>query len=362
MSFNTNNLNTSMNMIENYLLNNRNSFKINAKAKYFAKISTMKQLERLIKKNFFIDNKYIILGSGTNILFTDDFDGIVLKNNIKSGYYIHDLGDSFQIIAHSGIKFDDLIRNFLNYQIEKNEFVFGMENLAKIPGEIGSAVVQNIGAYGVEQKDFFECCYAINLKTCEIKIFNINDCNFDYRTSIFKQKDNPYFIFKVIYRINKAENFIPNLNYPNLKKEFENNLLKNSKNMEKITPHLIYNTVSKIRESKLPDINKYPNAGSFFKNPIITKKKFNELKLKHSDIVSYDYNDKKVKISAAWLIEECGFKGMRIGDVGVYENHSLILVNYKMATGQEVVDFANNIIKKVKQKFKITIYPEVVYV
>ena len=346
-----------MKIYENFSLKKYNSLRIDAKAKYFAKITKISQLQQLIKENFFANNKYIILGSGTNILFTKDFDGIVLKNNLTSKFEINNEanGDTVVITASSGIKFDDMIQRFLEFQKENNLSLFSLENLAKIPGDVGSAVVQNIGAYGVEQKDFFICCQVINLKTGNIEYKNLDFCNFAYRNSIFKQKDNPYFILDVIYS-NRKKDTLPNLNYPDLKREFEN------ANPAEITPLSIYATVSKIRESKLPDIKKYPNAGSFFKNPMVEKKRFEEVKAKYSDIVFWDRGAKEVKVSAAWLIEHCGLKGKRIGNVGIHKNHSLILVSYKNATGNEVVAFANFVINEVKAKFGVEIEPEVVYV
>ena len=340
---------------ENFSLKKCNSLGIDATAKLFVNIRTFRQLKQLIEKKYFVDNKFIILGSGTNILFTEDFDGIVVRNMLRGGFSIHNYADKIQIKSYSGCKFDMLIQKFIAEQNRNNEFVFGLENLAKIPGTVGSAVIQNIGAYGVEQKDFFECCKMINVQTGEFKDFCNIDCNFGYRNSIFKQQKNSYFITSVVYSIKKQFNLLPNLNYPDLRKEFENTKL------EGITPQLIYDTVSRIRESKLPNIDKYPNAGSFFKNPIITKNEFNNLKSDYPNIVFYDYVN-GVKISAAWLIEQCGLKGKRMGNVGIHENHSLILVNYSNATGKEVVAFADFIISEVKSKFGITIEPEVVYV
>lgn len=341
-------------LFKNFSLKTYNSFGVEASAKLFTAVKTTKHLKRMVRNNYFTDNKFFILGSGTNTLFTEDFDGIVVKNSLRSTFEIRNTDTELQIIASSGFKFDELIRRLIKYQNKTNEFYFGLENLAKIPGDVGAAVVQNIGAYGVEQKDFFVSCEVVNLETGEVETFQNADCNFGYRTSIFKQNDKKYFVTRVIYSYNKSVNHLPCLYYPALRDEFED--MKG-----RVTPQIIYNTVSGIRDSKLPNISKFGNAGSFFKNPIITKKKFDALKLKYSDIVSYDCDD-KIKISAAWLIEKCGFKGKRFGSVGVYDRHSLILINFGKATGQDIVDFAECIVWEVKQRFGITIEPEVVYV
>jgi UDP-N-acetylmuramate dehydrogenase len=331
-----------------------NSFGIDVKAKMLADVRTLKHLKRMVRNNYFTDNKFYILGGGTNTLFTEDFDGLVVKNNLKSTFEIRNTETEFQIIASSGFKFDELIRRVIKYQNKTNEFYFGLENLAKIPGEVGAAVVQNIGAYGVEQQDFFVSCEVVNLETGEVETFQKADCNFDYRTSIFKQNDKKYFVTRVIYAYNKSVNHLPCLHYPDLRDEFED--MKG-----RVTPQIIYNTVSGIRDSKLPNLHKFANAGSFFKNPIITKKKFNALKTKYSDIVSYEHND-KMKISAAWLIEKCGFKGKRFGSVGVYDRHALIIISFGRATGEDIVEYAECIAWEVKQRFGVTIDPEVVYV
>jgi len=356
-----------MKIKKNFSLKKYNSLKIDAKAKLFVEIKTVEELQRMIKKKYFVDNKFFILGEGSNVLFTEDFDGLVVKNSITSVFImdkdIWEVNDAIEITASSGIKFDDMIQKFLEFQKENNLSIFGLENLAKIPGSVGSAVVQNIGAYGIELKDLFYDCIVVDLKNREYYnrycILDKTRCCFGYRNSIFKQKENPYFIIKVSFKIDR-KNVIPSLNYPALREKFEN-ITPNE-----ITPQLVYDTVSKIRESKLPSKEEYPNAGSFFKNPIITKNKFISLKLLYPDIVFYDLEDEtqknKVKISAAWLIEKCGLKGRRIGDVGISEKHSLILVNYGKATGKEVVNFANYVIYEVKKKIGVKIEPEVVYV
>ena len=345
------------NIQENFSLKKYNSLKIDAKAKLFVSIKSLTQLKKLIKENYFINNKFIIIGEGTNILFTKDFDGIVVKNDFQKDFKIRNLNNFIQINSSSGIKFDVLIQRFLKYQKENNMTIFGLENLAKIPGTVGSAVVQNIGAYGVEQKDFISFGIAIDLQTGEKEYFmDLDDKqNFGYRTSIFKQMETKYFIIEIAYSFRKSICEKPNLNYPALREKFENI------DLEEITPQLVYDTVSEIRKKKLPNIKKEPNAGSFFKNPIISKRKFNSLELKYPDIVFYNFED-KIKISAAWLIEKCGLKGKRIGDVGISKKHSLILVNYGNATGKEVIGFAEFVIKTVNKKFRIMIEPEVIFV
>ena len=356
-----------MDIKENFSLKNFNSLKIDAKAKYFVVVNSINEIIKLISQKIFEKNNFIILGGGTNILFTKDFDGIVIKNNICNSLNFKNLETKIEILADSGIIFDELIQKEIEFQNNlkfrnnlksQNNFkinVFGLENLAKIPGNVGSAVVQNIGAYGVEQKDFFNYCKAINLISGEIKTFYKENCDFDYRFSIFKQENNPFFITEVCYMLDKLNK--PNIEYPDLTKIF-NNLV----NKIEISPKNIYNELEKIRKNKLPDVEKFPNVGSYFKNPIIEKKQFDELKSNFSDIKYFNSENNFIKISAAWLIENCNLKGKKIKNVGIFDKHSLIIVNYGEATGQEVVYFSGFIIQEVEKKFGIKLEPEVVYI
>lgn len=343
-----------MKIYNNFSLEKYNTLQVNVLAKHFVEVDKIETLISLINNETFKNNKYTILGKGSNILFTQDYDGIIIKNKIISNLIINDFDDKIEIVAASGICFDDMIKQLLDYQKQNNTCIFGLENLAQIPGEVGSAVVQNIGAYGVEQQDFFSYCKTINIETGETFIFNKDECKFGYRTSIFKHKDNTHFISEVCYILYKANKY--NISYPDVHK-----IIHSKTKKCQITPQLIYDIVTEIRKNKLPDINEYPNAGSFFKNPVISHEQFLALKETYPNINAYNVGN-DMKIPAAWLIENAGIKGRNTEKVSVYHKHALIVVNYGQATGQEVVEFANLIIDKVYNVFKVKLEPEIVYI
>jgi UDP-N-acetylmuramate dehydrogenase len=341
-----------MNIKNNFSLAKYNSLNVNAQAKFFADIQSEEQLFELIHNNYFNEHKFIILGEGTNILFAKDFDGIVLHNKITQQVceFIEN-EKTIEVHCSSGIAFDDLINKLIVFLQANNIIAFGMENLAKIPGNVGSAVVQNIGAYGVEQKIFFKYCNTLNLLTSEKKKFFYDDCKFNYRSSFFKTNTNPFFITDVCYSIPK--NNSPILTYPELKNATNEN--------SNLSVQQIYDLISDIRANKIPDINEFPNAGSFFKNPIVSKPKYQQLEKKFPNIKSFQIGN-EIKIPTAWLIEQCGLKGYRKGDVGIYEKHALIVVNYGNANGKNILDFSNYVIQQVKEKFHVEIEKEVVVV
>ncbi|MDA3861668.1 MAG: UDP-N-acetylmuramate dehydrogenase [Melioribacteraceae bacterium] len=323
-----------------------NTFNVDAKAKYFAEVNSIYELKQLLNDKNHNSEKILILGSGSNILFTKDFDGIVIKLNSTEIKLISETDDNIFIEADSGLEWD----GFVKYTISNG--ISGIENLSLIPGKVGAAPIQNIGAYGVEVKDVIESVNIILLNNLDEKTLSNEECKFGYRDSIFKNElVNNFVVTSVLFKFSKSNKV--NLSYLPLKNSFV------GKTESEITSEDVRNAVIAIRESKLPDPNKLGNAGSFFKNPIITQEKYDTLKNEYSDLNGYPESNSKMKISAGWLIEKCGFMGKRIGDVGVHEKQALVIVNYGNATGNKIVEFSKMIQNEVKSKFNIKIINEV---
>lgn len=336
-------------ILENYSLKNHNTFGIEAKADYYVSIRNEEEIEELIKTEIFQNNKFFVLGGGSNVLFKGDFKGLVIDINIR-GVKISETGDDFIAIeVGAGEYWDDLVALCLN-----NKY-YGLENLALIPGKVGAAPVQNIGAYGVEQKDFFHSLSGYNMEKEQFESLNQNDCKFNYRDSIFKHElKNKFIISQVRYKLSKNEKV--NLSYKELSHEFNDN------NITKPDAKLVYDTVKRLRTQKLPDYRLQGNAGSFFKNPIISKEKFNKLKSKNPELNGYTISDNKVKVSAGWLIELCRWKGKQIGNAGVSEKHALIIVNHGNATGYDILNLSEQIRQSVMDKFDIELENEVMII
>jgi len=334
-----------MRISKNKSLKKLNAFKLDIFASEFIELKTIddfyKNIDKISKKD-----KKLIIGDATNILFLNDFNGLIIKNSIK-GINIIDINLGL-IKVFSGEIWNDFV-----YFAVKNEFGGGIENLAKIPGRVGSGIVQNIGAYGVEIKDLLVSVEAYSFENNKTITFKKEELNFDYRSSFFKKNNEKYFIISAIFKLkNKPKSFI--LDYGNIK----NNLKK----IDKLTPLIIAQTISKIRENKLPDYKEIGNCGSFFKNPVINYTLFNSLKSKYKNIPSYKINEESVKIPAAWLIEEAGLKGFELNGAAVYENHALILINKNDATSNDIKNLSDKIINKVFEKFKIKLTPEVIFI
>ncbi|MBI9072821.1 MAG: UDP-N-acetylmuramate dehydrogenase [Melioribacteraceae bacterium] len=335
-----------MKIKENYSLKKLNTFNIDVSAKYFIAVKTENEILKLINDESLTTEKKVILGGGSNILFTKDFDGIIIKNEIPGIEIIEESNGDVLVKAGGGVVWDD----FVSYAVE-NGFG-GVENLTYIPGTVGAAPIQNIGAYGVEQQDVFHSAEALFLKDGIKKTFNKDESKFGYRSSVFKSAyRNKLIITSVIYRLTK--NPIPNISYRALASEFEN------RDVKSITIKEINDTVKNIRKSKLPEPSVIGNAGSFFKNPEINKFRFDRLKKEYKDIVYYKIDDNTIKIPAGWLIEKCKFKGRKFGNTGTYKNQALVIVNYGDATGEEIVEFSRKIQHAVYEKFNIDIRPEV---
>ena len=299
--------------------------------------------------HFLIENKCnpLILGGGSNILFKNNINKPILKIEIKGIQITEENENSIYVSVGAGENWNDFVR----WSLAKN--YGGIENLSLIPGNVGSAPIQNIGAYGAELKDVFHSCRAISIDNKIIKTFNKDECNFTYRSSIFKEKlKNKYVISRVTFRLSKT-NHVINSEYKPLK-----NLL-NDRGILTPTIQDISKLVIEIRTNKLPDPKKIGNCGSFFKNPIISNLKFKNLFKKFNTIPNYKISKNEVKIPAAWLIEECGFKGKIEGKTGTHKKHALVIVNNGGATGEEIFNFSQNIKKSVLKKFNILLEEEV---
>ncbi|WP_367864554.1 UDP-N-acetylmuramate dehydrogenase [Pedobacter sp. WC2423] len=330
---------------ENISLKPYNTFGIDVKARFFTEIFTENELVELRDHPVFRANKLLVLGGGSNVLFTEDYAGLVLKVSIPD--MTTEVTDSQVFVsAGAGVIWNDLV----NYCVE-NGFA-GMENLSLIPGTVGASPIQNIGAYGVELKDVFESCEAFELATGELKTFNYNDCHFAYRDSIFKNElKGQYIITRVNFRL------LTRIRINSQYGAIQGLLAERRITHPTITD--ISKIVAEIRVSKLPDPSTIGNAGSFFKNPIIERSKFEVLKREFPAIISYPAGEDKVKLAAGWLIEQCGFKGITEGHTGTWKNQALVLVNHGGATGQEVYSFSEKIIDTVFSKFDIKLEREV---
>ncbi len=334
-----------MNIQENISLKNHNTFGIDVSAQFFVEVNSLLQLQKVLELKAYPEK--FILSGGSNILLTKDIDALVILINLKGISVVEETGSEVILKVMAGENWHNLVL----WTLEKD--YGGLENLSLIPGNTGTAPIQNIGAYGVELKDVFESCNAMEIATGELIEFENEKCQFGYRDSVFKNKlKGKYIITSVNFRLTK-ENHQLHTNYGAIENEL--------KELGIIYPTIqdISKAVISIRRSKLPDPAEIGNSGSFFKNPIISKKTFEKLKKEYPNIPSYSLSNTQVKVPAGWLIEQCGFKGKRIGDAGVHEKQALVLVNYGNAKGAEILDLALTIQKEVKKKFKIDINPEV---
>lgn len=323
-----------------------NTFGISVSASQFVEINALEQLEVLHKNEAFNNKPFLILGGGSNILFTKNYDGLVLKNNLKGISIEKEDDNNIYVKAAAG----ELWHDFVLYCVDRNWG--GIENLSLIPGTVGAAPMQNIGAYGEEIKETFYSLEAFNMNNGKLETFTNKQCQFGYRESIFKHElKGQYFIISVTLKLNKKP--IVNTGYGDIQ-----NLL-DSKHIKVPSIKDVSNAVIDIRRSKLPDPKEIGNAGSFFKNPVINLEQYESLKLTYPDIKSFPAQEGKVKIPAAWLIEKAGWKGKRFGNIGVHEKQALVLVNYGGGKGKDIIELASKIIESVKTKFNITLTPEV---
>lgn len=334
-------------MQENFSLQPFNTFGVDVNAKYFTEVETIDELKDAIRYSKEHHLSVLFLGGGSNILLTRDFDGLAIKLSLK-GISEEDLNENEVLVT---AKAGENWHEFVLYSLEKN--YGGLENLSLIPGNVGTSPMQNIGAYGTEIKDIFVSCTVLDLENMDLKIFNLEDCHFGYRDSIFKQEGKgKYVILDVSFKLTKKNHHIKT-EYGAIKTELEN--------LEITDPTIqdVSKAVIHIRQSKLPDPKEIGNAGSFFKNPTIPLTQFEELKQKFENIPGYPNGD-VVKVPAGWLIEQCGWKGKQIGNAASHKLQALVIVNATgKATGKEIFDFSTEIIDSVNEKFGVELEREV---
>ena len=334
-----------MQIFKNYNLSKLNTFGINVNAKFFVEIKSENDLRELFVLPEFKESKKMFLGGGSNVLFTKDFDGMVILNKLKGIEILEEDSEIVIVKAMGGEVWHELVIFAVN-----NDY-WGIENLALIPGMVGAAPVQNIGAYGSELNDSILNVEVFEIETGLKKIFSKEECELGYRDSIFKNKlKGKYFISALILKLNKKRK--NNNTYKALAEFLEKNKIEVKK------PKDISDAVISIRQSKLPDPKIIGNAGSFFKNVFVDKNKIEFLLKIYPDIPYFEENN-LIKIPAGWLIEQCGWKGKRVGNVGVYEKQALVLVNYGGASGEEIINLSNMIIESVKEKFNLDLLTEV---
>ena len=331
---------------ENISILNHNTFHIDARARYFVEYSNIEELQDFLASELTAKYPLFCIGSGSNLLFTGDYKGILLHSGMTSISITGENGNFVDVYADAGVVWDD----FVAYSVAKG--LYGAENLSLIPGEVGATAIQNIGAYGIEAKDIIHQVHAIEIATGRKRDFDRVECAYGYRQSIFKNElKDQYIVTGVTYRLRKESEFV--LSYGNLSHLLEG---------RDITLQTVRDTIIEVRESKLPDPKILGNAGSFFMNPFVSREKYESLKQTFPDMPHYFVDEFTVKVPAGWLIEQCGWKGKGIGQAAVHDKQALVLVNKGGATAQDIVDLAKCICEDVKIKFDIIIRPEVIYI
>lgn len=330
-----------MQIQKNISLKPYNTFGIDIKAESFSAFSSVEALKELAA-----GQTPFILGGGSNVLFTKNIEGLVLKNELKGIELAKEDDNYYYIKAWSGEVWNDLVQYTLGHNYA------GLENLSLIPGSVGASPMQNIGAYGVEIKDVFYKLEAFHLLSGTIKTFSLQECEFGYRESVFKRKlKDQFVILNVTYRLPKVP--VYNTSYGAIEQELQ------KMNIQKLSAKTISQAVINIRTSKLPDPKVIGNAGSFFKNPQISKFRWHVIWEQYPAVVAHKTDDMHYKIAAGWLIEQCGWKGFRKGDAGCHNKQALVLVNYGKATGADILALSEDIIQSVKGKFGIVLEREV---
>lgn len=338
---------SNMKITHNTSLLDYNTFGLEVSANHFVEYDSAEDLQMILRMELIKTNKILHIGSGSNLLFLNDFEGVIIHSNMHNINILEEDEKNVLIEVGSGVVWDDLVE----YAV-KNGWA-GIENLSLIPGETGAAAVQNIGAYGSEVQEVIHEVKTVEIDTTQIRVFSNDECKYGYRDSVFKNElKNQYIITSVIIRLDKYPLF--NLNYQQL----EQAVLQ----MGEINLINIRKTVIAIREAKLPDPKKIGNAGSFFMNPIISSSCFYSLQKKHPQIPHYHVSENEEKVPAGWLIEQCGWKGKKVGNTGVHDKQALVLVNRGGATGNEIKQLALDIQQSVKETFGIELKPEVNYI
>ncbi len=332
-----------MHFQENYSLKNLNSFGINVFARYFTTFKNTVELAEILNER--IEHK-LILGGGSNILFTQDFNGLILKNEIEGIDIVKEDDHHVYVKAGAGVGW----HQFVLYSIANN--LAGAENLSLIPGSVGASPMQNIGAYGVEIKDIFYELEAYHIIDKKLVSLSNSDCEFGYRESIFKNNFKGEFVItSVTFRLNKTPVF--NTSYGAIDTELQR------MGVQTLSIKAISDAVISIRQNKLPDPKVTGNAGSFFKNPTIKNEQFQKIKIEFPLVVGYPVDHNETKLAAGWLIEKAGFKGYRLNDAGCHEKQALVLVNHGNATGEEILHLSEKIINAVKLMFGVELQKEV---
>lgn len=336
-----------MRIEENYSLEKHNTFRLPVKSRWFMEYANEEELERILRDEYFQESLSLHIGEGSNLLFMNDFNGIILHSVIKGITVEEETDDTVLLRAGAGERWDDVVAYAVSHGWG------GIENLSLIPGEAGAAAIQNIGAYGVEMKEVVEMVEAYNQLSFEKRIFSNEECRYGYRSSYFKDEHNdPHIITYITLRLSKKPQL--SVDYGDLKEEL-------AKHPGSALQALRASVIA-IRQQKLPDPDRFGNAGSFFMNPVIPASHFSKLKEQYPTIPSYPAAEGSVKVPAGWLIEQCGFKGKSHGAVGVYEKQALILLNLGDARGHEIALVAESIRTAVHDRFGIAILPEVKYV
>lgn len=334
-------------LIENAPLGTRNTLRVNARARLLAEISDASKLPELLAFPAVRQGKLLVLGEGSNMLFTGDFDGTVLAMATR-GVQVEQDGDIARIAVAAGERWDDFVRWTLGQGFA------GLENLILIPGTVGAAPIQNIGAYGTEVAEFIESVEAWDTQEQRVAILDRDACSFAYRDSVFKHQPGRYIVTAVRFALPRSREL--RLDYAGIREELAR------MGVDKPAPFHVAEAVVHLRTKKLPDPAVIGNAGSFFKNPIVDAALGEAIKREHPELVSWVGADGRWKLSAAWLIEQSGFKGDRDGDAGISNRHALVLVNHGRASGGELWSFARKVIEGVRQKFGVVLEPEPVVV
>ena len=336
-----------MRIEQNYSLLKHNTFGLDVKTDYFVEYENEADLETLLRDEFFLSQRFLHIGQGSNLLFLGDFDGVIVHSAIQGIEKIKEDEHSIWLKAGAGNDWD----SFVAYCVENGWG--GLENLSLIPGEVGASAVQNIGAYGTEVSERIEEVHAYSLETGRKLIFSNAECDYSYRNSFFKKPENKgkYFVVHVVFKLSKNPEFRPD--YGNIREYLTG---------KPVSLQTLREAVIAIRESKLPNPKITGNAGSFFINPYVIMEHFQSLKKNYTDVPYYPVNEEMVKIPAAWLIEQCGLKGKTVGGAAIHEKHALIIINKNRATGQDIASLAEEICKAVKEKFDVELQPEVNYI
>jgi UDP-N-acetylmuramate dehydrogenase len=335
-----------MDIQHHYELTRYNTFGIRVYAKYFIDIQSVEQLSALLKEPWIKQEKLLVLGGGSNLLFTQDFDGLVIKISIGGVHVVKEDDQFYWVKVGAGVNWHELVQ-----QCVRAGFA-GLENLSLIPGTVGAAPIQNIGAYGVEVRDYIEAVEAYHIITGNKHYFLNIDMQFGYRDSAFKRGlRGQYIITHVAFRLLKTPRY--NTSYGAIMDTLS------SQGVHTLTLQAVSDAVVHIRQTKLPDPATTGNAGSFFKNPVLSLREYQKIVKDFPAMPGYEQPDGQVKVAAGWLIEQCGWKGRKMGAVGVHDKQALVLVNHGGGTGAEVLQLAQQITDSVQEKFGISLEPEV---